>query len=166
MAFIKSGLYLNGRVVSMRRVTAAQLLGAMAMVSMLAGSASASAVKYNPAPTTSTGWKKCSGAIYPALRNNYCATNAFFGPMSLTTKNPDNFSGLFGSAFNAWNNTNNKSTNPDATTKQGWTLTFGGDPGGDSQRVRRHCVTGPERSCVAREGAGGGCGWSENPGHA
>jgi hypothetical protein len=50
--------------------------------------------------------------------------------MSLTTKNPDGFSGLFGAAFNAWNNTNNKSTNPEATTKQGWTLTFGGDPGG------------------------------------
>jgi hypothetical protein len=99
----------------------------------MAGSSSASIVNYNPAPTTRAGWNMCSGANFPALANDFCLTKAFFEPKSLTTEfnnNPGHISVIFGAAFNAWNNNNNKSNNPAATTPQGWSLSFGGDPGG------------------------------------
>jgi PEP-CTERM motif len=133
MALGEWGLHLKGRLASTGRATATRLLGTMAVASVLAGSASASAVDYNPAPTTSTGWNKCSGAKFAALRNDFCETTAFFEPDSLTTEfdnNPGHISVIFGAGFNAWNNTNNKSNNPAATTPQGWTLSFGGNPGG------------------------------------
>lgn len=110
-----------------------QLLGATAIAFILAGPASASVVNYNPAPTTSTGWNKCSGADFAALANDFCQTTAFFEPNSLATEfsnNPGGISVIFGAGFDAWNNTNNKSNNPAATTAQGWTLSSGGDPGG------------------------------------
>ncbi|MFY9969502.1 MAG: hypothetical protein WAK41_08835 [Roseiarcus sp.] len=92
-----------------------QLLGATAIAFILAGPASASVVNYNPAPTTSTGWNKCSGADFAALANDFCQTTAFFEPNSLATEfsnNPGGISVIFGAGFDAWNNTNNKSNNP------------------------------------------------------
>ena len=126
------GLHLKCRVTSTRRATMPQLLGATAIAFILAGPASASVVNYNPAPTTSTGWNKCSGADFAALANDFCQTTAFFEPNSLATEfsnNPGGISVIFGAGFDAWNNTNNKSNNPAATTAQGWTLSSGGDPG-------------------------------------
>jgi PEP-CTERM motif len=158
MARRESVRHLNGRLVSIRRLTATQLLGAMAAACVLAGSASASGVKYNPAPTTGTGWKKCSGAIYPALANDFCATTAFFGTMSLTTNNPGDFSRLFGAAFNAWNNNNNKSTNPAATTKQMWTLAFGSDPGGTLNVSVATALQGPSDPALPGRVLGAGVG--------
>jgi hypothetical protein len=98
------------------------------MSSALAGAASASAIVYNPAPTTDTGWNACG-----ALPGDQCRTTAFFEKDSLAKefkKNPGGISVIFGAAFNAWNNNNNSNLNPAATTAQGWTLTNGGDPGG------------------------------------
>ena len=132
MAFRTCTLGLLGHW-SSTKGAATGLLGAIAVSAALAGSASASTVTYNPAPTTDTGWNPCGVAFYASLAGDRCRTTAFFEPDSLAKEfknNPGGVSVIFGAAFNAWNNNNNKSTNPAATTAQGWTLTNGGDPGG------------------------------------
>ena len=95
MASEEWGLLLKGRVAS----TAIRLLGAMAISTVLTASARASNVKYNPAPTTSTGWQQCGVKYYASLKNDFCATTAFFEPMSLTTEfesYPGRISVIFG----------------------------------------------------------------------
>jgi hypothetical protein len=100
----------------------------MAMSSLLAGPAAATVINYNPMPSKSIGWNPCG-----ALAGARCRTTAFFEKDSLSREfrhNPGGISVIFGAAFNAWNNNNNSSLNPAATTAQGWSLSNGGDPGG------------------------------------
>lgn len=118
---------------SRQKAAWARAVGTLAIAGAWAGAASASTVTYNPAPTTSTGWNPCGAGIYPALAGKFCLTTAFFEPTSLSTEfknNPGKISVIFGAGFNSWNTRNNVSYNPLATTPQGWTLSFGGDPGG------------------------------------
>jgi hypothetical protein len=113
--------------------SAATLFTAAAISSVLAGPASATLINYNPAPTTDTGWNACGTGKVAALAGHDCRTTAFFEKNSLNKEfknNPGGVSVIFGAAFNAWNNNNNSTLNPAATTAQGWTLTNGGDPGG------------------------------------
>jgi hypothetical protein len=98
----------------------------------LTGCLSATLVNYNPAPTTDTGWNPCGATRYPTLEGNLCKTTAFFEAMSLDQEfmnNPGGISVIFGAAFNAWNTRDNVSYNP-LGVQRGWTLSFGGDPGG------------------------------------
>jgi hypothetical protein len=107
---------------------AATVLTAIAVSSALGGTASATAIVYNPAADPDTGWHACG-----ALAGDDCRTTAFFERESLGREfrnNPGGVSVIFGAAFNSWNNTNNSNLNPAATTAQGWTLTKGADPGG------------------------------------
>jgi hypothetical protein len=110
-----------------------QLIKILAASVVLAGPLLSSAVNYNPAPTTDTGWNSCGVFFYASLAGDSCRTTAFFEAASLTTefKNPPPgpISVVFQAAFDAWNNRDNVSYNPPGVQK-GWALTFGGDPGG------------------------------------
>jgi PEP-CTERM motif len=133
--------------------TGTATLAAAAMSSVLAGSASATAIKYNPAPTTNTGWNACGTALVAGLAGDNCKTTAFFEKDSLSKEfqnNPGGVSVIFGAGFNAWNNNNNSTLNPAATTPQGWTLINGGDPGGTLNVTKAKAV---QLGGVSRGGA-------------
>jgi len=98
---------------------------------MVPGTLPASTVSYNPAPTTDPNWHTCGTFFYASLQGDYCRTTAFFQPDSLLAEagTPASIAATFGPAFDAWNRNDNVSNNPPGTNK-GWTLGFGGDPGG------------------------------------
>lgn len=73
----------------------------------LAGSLSATAIDYNPAPTTTAGWSNCAN-----YAGHLCKTIAYFDAQALTDQNNSGVSNLFQLAFDAWNDSNGG---------QGWT---------------------------------------------
>ncbi len=78
----------------------------------LSGLLSAATITYTPAATTDTGWNACG-----SFAGYTCRTTANFDTLGLNTQNDGGTSGLFDSAFSAWN----------TSVGGGWTLANGGD---------------------------------------